>query len=145
MWVDPTLPRDHAITGLSAPLAEALDAMTKFGFEGIEPMIGDPDRFEWEEFRKAVYARGMRVSQICTGELAGSFGLALNDPVASARKRALVAARKSVMLASKLECKVGSAVCAAGSGAKTAEPRSRRWLNPSPSSTKSRTPKASKY
>lgn len=107
MWIDPSLPRDHSITGLDLPLAEALARMEELGFEGIEVMIGDPDLFDWKAFRKAVLARGLEVSQLCTGELYGSFGLRLNDPVSFSRKSALDMATSTVRLAGNLGCKVG--------------------------------------
>lgn len=107
MWIDPVLPRDHAITGLNLPLESALDRLAELGFEGIELMIGDPELFKVDEFQKAVHAHRMEISQICTGELFGSYGLTLNDPDASARKTALHAAAEVVALAGRLECKVG--------------------------------------
>lgn len=107
MWIDPSLPRNHAITGLDLPLSEALGHMGALGFDGIELMVGEPDLLDLREFRRAVHAHGMEVSQICTGELFGSFGLMLNDLASSSRKTALDMAMKVVRLAGKLDCKVG--------------------------------------
>jgi len=107
MWIDPSLPRDHAITGLDLPLAEASARMEELGFEGIEVMIGDPDLFDWKAFRKAVLARGLEVSQLCTGELYGSLNLTLNNPDGSARKTALRMAESVIRLAGNLGCRVG--------------------------------------
>lgn len=107
MWIDSALPRGPAVTGLTLPLEKALDRMTELGFEGVELMIGDPELFKVDEFQKAVLGRGMEVSQICTGELFGSYGLTLNDPDASGRKTALRKAAEVVVLAGRLGCKVG--------------------------------------
>ena len=107
MWIDPSLPRDHAITGLNLPLTEALSCMKGLGFDGIEVMIGDPDLFDRDAFKKAVLAQGLEVSQLCTGELFGSLNLMLNDPDGSARKAALRTAESVVRLAGGLGRKVG--------------------------------------
>lgn len=107
MWIDPSLPRDHAITGLDLPLTEALSCVERLGFDGIEVMIGDPDLFDWDAFRRAVLAHGLEVSQLCTGELFGSLSLMLNNPDGSARQAALSTAESVVRLAGKLGCKIG--------------------------------------
>ena len=107
MWIDSALPRGRAVTGLTLPLEKALDRMAELGFEGVELMIGDPGSFKADEFLKAVLGRGMEVSQICTGELFGSLGLALNDPDDSGRRTALRKAAEVVALAGRFGCKVG--------------------------------------
>ena len=107
MWIDPSLPRDHAITGLDLPLPEALSCMKGLGFDGIEVMIGDPDLFDLDVFGKATLAHGLEVSQLCTGELFGSLNLTLNNPDGSARKAALRKAESVVRLAGSLGRKVG--------------------------------------
>ncbi len=107
MWIDPSLHRDHAITGLDLPLSEALSSMKGLGFDGVEVMIGDPDLFDRDVFRKAVLAHGLEVSQLCTGELFGSLNLMLNNPDGSARKAALKKAESVIRLAGSLGRKVG--------------------------------------
>lgn len=107
MWVDPDLPRDHPITGLTMPLQEALGAMKAFGFDGVELMIGNPSSFEAETFVEKVRDYGLSISQICTGELSGSYGLALNHPDASLRKAALCAGEDIIRMAGRWRCTVG--------------------------------------
>jgi len=107
MWVDPGLPRDHPITGLTMPLQEALGAMKAFGFDGVELMIGNPSSFEAETFGGKVRDYGLSISQICTGELSGSYGFALNHPDASLRKAALSAGEDIIRMAGCWRCTVG--------------------------------------
>jgi len=107
MWIDPRLPNDHRITGLSMPLASALEAMASLGFDGVELMIGDPEAFDADAFASAVKGSGLEVSQICTGELSGSYGLALNHPDLARRKAAVRAAEKCIRLAGRWRCSVG--------------------------------------
>jgi len=107
MWVDPGLPRDHPITGLTMPLQEALGAMKAFGFDGVELMIGNPSSFEAETFGRKVRDYGLSISQICTGELFGSYGLALNHPDVSLRSAAMRSAEDVIRMAGRWQCTVG--------------------------------------
>jgi len=70
-------------------------------------MIGDPDLFDCNAFRKVVLAHGLKVSQLCTGELFGSLNLMLNNPDSSARRAAMRTAESVVKLAGNLGCTVG--------------------------------------
>lgn len=106
MWIDPGLPNDHLITGLSMPLDEALSALKIFGFDGIELMIGNPINFEAEIFEQKVREYGLSISQICTGELYGSYGLMLNHPDSSMRKKSLYVCEDIIKMAAHWRCTV---------------------------------------
>jgi sugar phosphate isomerase/epimerase len=89
------------------PLQEALSAMKDLGFDGIELMIGNPASFDAETFERQVKDHGLSTSQICTGELFGSYGLALNHPDVSLRSAAMRSAEDVIRMAGRWQCTVG--------------------------------------
>jgi D-psicose/D-tagatose/L-ribulose 3-epimerase len=89
------------------PLSTALRALRDRGFDAVELMIGDPLRFDGDSFRAETRAHGLEISQICTGELYGSYSLSLNDPDPDLREAALRKAEAVLGMAARWRCPVG--------------------------------------
>lgn len=106
MWIDPQVATAGRITGLRLPVAEATAALRAAGYDGLELMIGDPSGFDTEALRSALVDSDLELSQICTGELFGSYGLALNHQDADIRRRALEAGISVIHLAATWGCPV---------------------------------------
>jgi D-psicose/D-tagatose/L-ribulose 3-epimerase len=106
MWVDQTLPKDHAITGSNLNLKEFIRILSETGYNGIEIMLGNPLNFNIKKVVDVVYSAGLEVSQLCTGEFWGSYNLCLNDINTKKRKKALSWAEQSIKFASILKCSV---------------------------------------
>lgn len=106
MWLDPTLPRDHSVTGSSLSLREFIRILSEAGYNGIEIMLGNPFSFNLEEITNLIRDAKLEVSQLCTGEFWGSYNLCLNDIDRRKREKALSWAEKVISLASRLNCSV---------------------------------------
>jgi sugar phosphate isomerase/epimerase len=107
MWIDPQLATAGRVTGLRLPVAEAATTLRTAGYTGLELMIGDPAGFDTEALRSALVDSDLALSQICTGELFGSYGLALNHEDPEMRRRALRAGVAVIQLAAGWGCPVG--------------------------------------
>lgn len=106
MWVDKTLPKDHSITGSNLNLKELVKMLSEEDYDGIEIMLGNPFNFDFREVKNIIYGARLEVSQLCTGELWGSYHLCLNDIDRRRREKALSWAVMVINLANRLNCSV---------------------------------------
>lgn len=106
MWVDQTLPKDHAITGSNLKLKEFVRILSEAGYNGIEIMVGDPFNFNIKEVAEVICNARLEVSQLCTGEFWGSYNLCLNDINIKKCTKALSWAKQVINLAGILNCSV---------------------------------------
>nr|WP_312058978.1 sugar phosphate isomerase/epimerase family protein [Fervidobacterium pennivorans] len=107
MWVDPSIPEKSKVTGLRGSIKDTIGVLSKFNFNAVEIMLGDPFFFEstglLEGFRKNC---DLCISQLCTGEFFGTYGLTLNNPDPQMREKALSWMFKTVEIAGTLGCSV---------------------------------------
>jgi len=103
MWVDSSLPFDCRVTGARLPLEQILSLLSVNSYDGVEVLIGDPFCFPVGEILKQTKKYGLQLSQVCTGEFQGTFGLTLNHPDQEHRDRALRWAEKTIEIAA--ECR----------------------------------------
>jgi len=106
MWVDPSIPVKSKVTGLRCSHYEAIEVLHRYGFNGVEIMVGNPFLFEGNGTAGSFENSGLRVTQLCTGEFFGTYGLTLNDRDYQRRKTALAWMFKTIEIASALNCSV---------------------------------------
>ena len=89
MIANEDVPSGARVTGLTGSLEENLGQLKKAGFDFFELMIADPARVDVEKLRFLERKTETGISFLCTGEMAGTMGMALNSPESSQRERAL--------------------------------------------------------
>lgn len=88
MVANEEISRDASVTGLRGPLEETLYQLNLAGFNHFELMIADPDRVEIAKIESLEKLYRVKPAFLCTGEMAGMAGLALNDIEPLRRKKA---------------------------------------------------------
>ena len=106
MWIDQSLPQDHAITGMNLKLEKSVKTLSEEGYNGIEIILGNPFNFNVKEAVDIIYDSKLEVSQLCTGEFWGSYNLCLNDIDTKAYAKAILWGEQVINLASVLNCSV---------------------------------------
>ncbi len=86
------------------PLDKFLDLLVNLGYDGIEPNIADPTKFDVRGFRKEVFDRGLKVSAISTGLSYITYGYSLSSERDDVRGKAVEFFVKYVRIAEELEC-----------------------------------------
>ncbi len=89
MIANEDIPPGSRVTGLTGSLEENLSQLKKAGFDFFELMISDPARVDVEKIHFLERKTETAISFLCTGEMAGTMGMALNNPDSSQRERAL--------------------------------------------------------
>lgn len=69
-----------AATALSGPLDESLALLAETGYDAVELICVDPSRLDWAGVRGLVGRHGLRVVNVCTGDVYGKLGLSMTDP-----------------------------------------------------------------
>ena len=69
-----------AATALSGPLDESLGLLAEVGYDAVELICVDPSQLDWAEVRGLVERHGLRVVNVCTGDVYGKLGLSMTDP-----------------------------------------------------------------
>ena len=72
-------------TALSGPLDASLGLLVEVGYDAVELICVDPARLDWAELRGLVERHGLRVVNVCTGDVYGKLGLSMTDPDPAAR------------------------------------------------------------
>lgn len=94
------------ILGLKGPLTEVLPALRDAGYDGIEPFVADPSKFDSEAWARAVESSGLAVVAVGTGPLVFDDKLSFTAPEASARRAAVDRAKAVVRFAARLGAQV---------------------------------------
>jgi len=71
------------------PLDRFLDALSRFGYQGVEPNIADPFKFDAKGFLKKVEDRGLSVAAISTGLAYTTYGYSLSSKNSERRLKAV--------------------------------------------------------
>ncbi len=95
-----------AILGIKGPLAEVLPVLRDAGYDGIEPFVADPGKFDAEGWAKEVERSGMSVVAVGTGPLVFDDGMSFTAPEESARRAAIERAKAAVRFAARLGAQV---------------------------------------
>ena len=72
------------------------------GYDGIELMVRDPSKLDWEAIKRTLLTAGLETSQVVTGELFGADGLCLVTTDADLHRRAVERTRQVIDLAAEL-------------------------------------------
>lgn len=72
-------------TALSGPLDQSLAVLAETGYDAVELITVDPARLDQGMVRDLVRRHGLRVVNVCTGDVYGKLGLSLTDPDPSRR------------------------------------------------------------
>lgn len=72
------------------------------GYDGIELLVRDPSKLDWEATRRTVQIAGLEIPQVATGELFGADGLCLVTADADLHHRAVERTRQVIDLAAEL-------------------------------------------
>ncbi len=86
------------------PLSSFLDLVANLGYEGVEPNIADPNRFDVKSFSKALEERGLKTSAISTGLAYTTYGYSLTSKSKEYRSKAIEFMVKYCEIAYELGC-----------------------------------------
>ncbi len=90
-----------AILGAKGPLAEVLPALRDAGYDGLEPFVADPAKFDAEVWSTAVERSGLAVVAVGTGPLVFDEQMSFTAPDESARHRAVERAKSVARFAAR--------------------------------------------
>jgi sugar phosphate isomerase/epimerase len=85
----PDLRIDESVTALQGDLKKCFCMLRDRGYDGVEIMAGDPDKWDLASLHQHARNAGLEVPVICTGEMFAQYGLSFMDPDESARNTAL--------------------------------------------------------
>lgn len=102
MFSTPDLLINESVTALQGDMEKCFCMLRDRGYDGVEIMAGDPDRWDLASLHRHAREAGLEVPVICTGEMFGQYGISFMDPDESARNTALAKACTIVDRASEL-------------------------------------------
>ena len=80
---------NERVTALQLGLDSSFRKLKEAGYDGVELMIGDPDKVDNSQIERLAREYNLEVPAYCTGEVYGQYGLSFMDPDESVRKEAI--------------------------------------------------------
>lgn len=80
---------NERVTALQIGLDSSFRKLKEAGYDGVELMIGDPDKVDNSQIERLAREYNLEVPAYCTGEVYGQYGLSFMDPDESVRNEAI--------------------------------------------------------
>jgi len=94
------------ILGVQGDPEHTLPALRDAGYEGVEPFVADPTKFDVEVWARLVERNGLQIAAIGTGPVVSDDKLTFTHCNESVRRAALARAKDVVRLAARLGAQV---------------------------------------